>query len=109
MGSFFNCLNQQDGVGKTKKRSEELEIKFIKKENKFAPEIQEEKKEQMRIGEKSKEVSPKVVFNIIPEKKEDLKASIRGLIETLRREINLSNKDIKDILEQLISEYSKGE
>ena len=63
----------------------------------------------MRIGEKSKEVSPKVVFNIIPEKKEDLKASIRGLIETLRREINLSNKDIKDILEQLISEYSKGE
>lgn len=108
-GSFFNCLNQQDGIGKTKKRSEELEIKFIKKENKFAPEIQEEKKEQMRIGEKSKEVSPKVVFNIIPEKKEDLKASIRGLIETLKREINLSNKDIKDILEQLVSEYSKGE
>lgn len=108
-GSFFNCLNQQDGIGKTKKRSEELEIKFIKKENKFAPEIQEEKKEQMRIGEKSKEASPKVVFNIIPEKKEDLKASIRGLIETLKREINLSNKDIKDILEQLVSEYSKGE
>lgn len=108
-GSFFNCLNQQDGIGKTKRRSEELEIKFIKKENKFAPEIQEEKKEQMRIGEKSKEVSPKVVFNIIPEKKEDLKASIRGLIEALKREINLSNKDIKDILEQLISEYSKGE
>lgn len=108
-GDFFNCLNQQDGIGSNKKRSEEINIKFRRKENKFAPEVQAGKVVQTQIGENAKESIPKMVFNAIPEKKDDLKASIRGLIDTVKKEIELSNKDIKDILEQLISEYSKGE
>lgn len=108
-GDFFYCLNQQDGKGNNKRRSEEIEIKFRKKENKFIPEIQENKQEQIKLGEKAKENSTKIVFNIIPKRKEELKASIKGLITSVKEEISLSNKDIKDILEQLISEYSKGE
>ena len=108
-GDFFNCLNQQDGIGSNKRRSEEIIIKFRKKENKFAPEVQTEKLEQPKFGEKLRESIPKMVFNAIPEKKEDLKSSIKGLIDAVKRDIELSNKDIKDILEQLISEYSKGE
>ena len=52
--------------------------------------------------------SARIVFDIIPKQKNDLKSAIKGLINSVVNESKMSSNDVKDILEQLLVHYSRG-
>lgn len=110
-GEILCILNQQDSLDKTKKRSDEIRFRFRSRDKQFEPTFETKVgNKQQKVNEKVSETneSARIVFDIIPKQKNDLKSAIKGLINSVVNESKMSSNDVKDILEQLLVHYSRG-
>lgn len=109
-GDILCILNQEDSVGTIKKRSNEIRFKFRSNEKRYEPTIEIKKTETYSkkpdIIQNIRE--EKIIFDIIPTQKNELKSSINGLIKAVKGKFQIKDEDIKEILQQLLAEYSRG-
>ncbi|MGL4947480.1 MAG: hypothetical protein ACRCZ0_01495 [Cetobacterium sp.] len=110
-GEILCILNQQDSSNKIKKRSNEIRLRFRSRDKQFEPTLEMKLgNNQQKLDEANQEFteSSRIVFDVIPKQKNDLKSAIKGLIDSVVTESKMSNNDVKDILEKLLVHYSRG-
>lgn len=109
-GDILSLINQQNSDDSTKKRSTELKIRFRNIQKQYEPILEKKmiKQEFIEKETSKSEINEKIVFGIIPQQKSDLKSSINGLINTVMSKSQIKKEDVREILEQLLSDYSRG-
>lgn len=107
-GDTLSILNQQDNSDSIKKRSDEINIKFRSAKKQYEPTLEQKQDTIGEITVPKIKTNEKIVFDIIPKQKSDLKSSINGLINAVMSRSQIKKEDVKEVLQQLLAEYSRG-